>query len=179
MAAATEPRSPAPATPTDPPEQPGSADSRQTAVTVSMAAVAVLAGFGWAIERRRRMARAIAPDAGPALTAETLHTQEVAPLEPLHRQRSAPRVGAAAKKKLIRFLFWLRSLAGALAILSAIAIVVFRAIELTDVEAGETGLNLPLLAGLLAGWAAYWGCGRLANMLHRAVFNRDHPKFAD
>ncbi len=94
---------------------------------------------------------------------------------PMPRQPS--RLGVATQKRLIKSLMWVRTVAGGTAILAAIAVVVFWSIETTDRRAGETGLNMPLLLGALAGWALSWGAGQLANMLHRIFFNRMHPKF--
>jgi hypothetical protein len=91
--------------------------------------------------------------------------------------RRPSRLGVATQKRLIKSLMWLRTVAGGAAILAAIAVVVFWSIETTDRRAGETGLNMPLLLGALAGWALSWAAGQLANMLHRLFFNRVHPKF--
>lgn len=79
----------------------------------------------------------------------------------------------------MKFFLALRSIAGAAAILAAVAFVVFGAIEMIDASAREPRLNMALLGLLLAGAAGYWGSGRVANMLHRSIYNRDHPKFAD
>ena len=98
-----------------------------------------------------------------------------APLE--HRHRAASRMGVARQKRLIKSLMWVRTVAGGAAILAAIAVVVFWAIESTDMGSGETGLTRPLLVLLLLGWAASWGAGQLANQLHRTFFGRVHPKF--
>ena len=65
------------------------------------------------------------------------------------------------------------------ALLSAIAFVVFWAIEFSDVGTGETGQKPPLLVCVLAGWALYSGAGSVANMLHRSISNRNHPRFSD
>lgn len=92
-------------------------------------------------------------------------------------QRQPSRMDVATQKRLIKSLMWVRTAAGAAAILAAIAIVVFWSIEMIDRRAGETGLNLPLLLGALGGWALSWGAGRLANLLHRLFFHRVHPKF--
>ena len=155
-----------------------------------MTAFAVIAALGWAVERRRRLAsRSVLQPALPVefepanlpvsqLQDFALPGSAVA-APALHPRRSRTRLGRRARKKLVQLLFWLRSGAGAAAILSAIAIAVFRSIEFTDPGAGDTGLNLPLLGVVVAGWLAYWACGRLANTLHRSLFNRDHPKFAD
>ena len=97
-----------------------------------------------------------------------------APLE--HRKR-ASHLGVPSQKRLIKGLMWVRTVAGGVAILAAIAIVVFWAIETADIGAGDTGLTKPLLVLLLAAWAASWGAGQLANRLHRAFFGRVHPKF--
>lgn len=94
-------------------------------------------------------------------------------------QRSRPAFGTRGTKRLIKLLMGLRTIAGASAILAAIAVVVFWSIEITDSGARDAGLTLGLLGFLLFAWAGSWGSGRLANMLHRSAFNRDHPKFAD
>lgn len=147
-------------------------------VPVGLAAVAVI-GLGWLWQRRRRLTHAApaSPVVGLADAALALPetTSQSAPLQ----VSAGPTLGTPARKKMMRLLFGLRSFAGAAALLSAIAFVVFWAIEYTDVGAGETGLNLPLLVGVLAGWATYWGAGRLANMLHRSIYNRNHPRFSD
>lgn len=98
-----------------------------------------------------------------------------APLE--HRHRAESRMGVASQRRLIKSLMWVRTAAGGAAILAAIAIVVFWAIEASDMRSGETGLTSPLLLLLLVGWAASWGAGQLANQLHRTFFGRVHPKF--
>lgn len=145
-----------------------------------MTAVAVIAGLGWAMERRHRMAGLVRAGAGAQLAAQEPQIREPDDFAlPASTVTRAERPGTPAKKKLIRILFGLRTFAGASAILCAIAVVVFWAIESADVGASETGLNLPLLAVLLTGWGAYWACGRLANMIHRSAFNRNHPRFTD
>lgn len=97
-----------------------------------------------------------------------------APLEHRHRHSH---LRLSTQKRLIKGLMWVRTVAGGAAILAAIAIVVFWAIETTDMRAGDTGLTRPLLILLLVAWAASWGAGQLANQLHRAFFGRVHPKF--
>ncbi len=155
------------------------ADSRPILVAVSMAAVAMIAGLGWAMERRHRMAGPARADPDPQPGTHEPSTPEPDDFAPRAADPRFDRLGTPAKKKLIRFLLGLRTFAGASAILCAIAVVVFWAIESADVGASETGLNLPLLAGLLAAWLGYWGCGRLANTIHRSAFHRDHPRFTD
>lgn len=157
---------------------PAGGENPQSLVAASMAAVVVIAALGWAMERRHRRGGFASARAFDQPLGEMPTLQDPV-LPALSRRPSDRRLGTPAKKKLIRFLFWLRALAGAAAILCAIAVIVFWAIESADVGASETGLNLPLLAGLLAGWVAYWGCGRLANTIHRSAFHRDHPRFAD
>lgn len=156
------------------------------AITATTTAFAVIAGIGWAFERRRRLALRVAmhpgspPELEPAnLPAFQLEDFPLPESAALHSERSTTRLSRPTRKKLIRLSFWLRSAAGAAAILSAIAIVVFQAIEFTDDGAGDTGLNVPLLFLVGAGWATYWLCGRFANTLHRSLFSRDHPKFVD
>jgi hypothetical protein len=126
------------------------------------------------------------PDAAPvvAVTQEAADapTTGAAAWEPtVETARPHPsRVfGVKAQKRLIACLMWMRTVMGAAALLAAIAIFVFWAIETTDLRAGETGLNLPLVVLMLSGWAASWVAGRLANMLHRFFFGRVHPKFDD
>jgi hypothetical protein len=97
---------------------------------------------------------------------------------PLERSHAPPRLlGVRAQKRLIKWLMRLRTMAGGVAILAAIAVVVFWAIEAIDHRSGETGLTRPLLVLLAVGWAAFWGSGMLANHLHRVFFGRVHPKF--
>lgn len=96
---------------------------------------------------------------------------------PLEHRHHHSRMAVASQKRLIKGLMWVRTVASGAAILAAIAIVVFWAIETTDMRAGDTGLTKPLLVVLLAAWAASWGAGRLANQLHRVFFGRVHPKF--
>ena len=98
-----------------------------------------------------------------------------APLEARHHQAS--RLSIPGQKRLIKALMWLRTVAGGTAILAAIAIVVFWAIETTDMRAGDTGLTRPLLVLMAAAWFTSWASGHLANALHRAFFGRVHPKF--
>jgi hypothetical protein len=123
-------------------------------------------------------------EATPALVLQAQEELAAAPVlsspAPLERQRRHSHLmGVAAQKRLIKSLMWVRTVAGVAAIVAAIAVVVFWAIETTDLRAGETGLTKPLLVLLLAGWAASWGAGQLANQLHRAFFGRVHPKFDD
>ena len=122
------------------------------------------------------MAQVAAELAGEPDTLEPRQTFP-APLE--RNDRPSHLLGVPAQKRLIKWLMWLRTVAGGAAILAAIAIVVFWAIEAIDRRSGETGLTRPLLVLLLAGWAASWGSGQLANHLHRVFFGRVHPKFDD
>ena len=109
--------------------------------------------------------------------AAVLQPQQSFPPPLEQRQRAASRMGVASQKRLVKSLMWVRTAAGGTAILAAIAIVVFWAIEASDMRSGETGLTRPLLLLLLVGWAASWGAGQLANQLHRTFFGRVHPKF--
>ena len=165
---------------TQPSDRPGQAvkdgDGAQATLALTVTAVAAIASVGWILGRRQRTAQPSAMGTISRIAEESLEVG--APVAP-PRLKFAVLLGVPGKKQLIKVLFWGRSIAGASAIVAAIAIVVFWAIEFTDVGAGETGLNVPLLAGVVAGWTAYWGCGRLANMLYRSVFNRNHPKFTD
>lgn len=104
-------------------------------------------------------------------------SQLLLPAPDRRRQRAASMLSVAGQKRLIKSLMWLRTVMAAAAILAAIAIVVFWSIETIDRRAGETGLNMPLLVAVLMAWTASWGAGQVANMLHRAFFNRVHPKF--
>ncbi|MDB5943852.1 MAG: hypothetical protein JWQ13_3418 [Ramlibacter sp.] len=185
--------------------QPGADGDGQLTTLVSVFAGALLVGgAGLIVERRRRLARRVAPaadvvpasaltpdpvpvetpPADAALTEEAAHATatEAAAWEPT--VETAPPhpssvFGVRAQKRLIACLMWVRTVMGAAALLAAIAIFVFWAIETTDLRAGETGLNLPLVVLMLSGWAASWVAGRLANMLHRFFFGRVHPKFDD
>lgn len=157
--------------------------------TLAMSGVAVLA-LGWVVQRRHHLAQQVPPelvDAGsgsdrgqlaalPQPANEPLMEAPAPVAAPPHRVSV---LGVAGQKRLIRLLMWVRTVTGAAAILAAIAIVVFWSIETTDRRAGETGLNIPLLLLLLAGWVAAWGSGRLADLLHRKFFGRVHPKFDD
>jgi hypothetical protein len=165
--------------------QPGADGDGQLTTLVSVFAGALLVGgAGLIVERRRRLARRVAPAADAAQTEEAAHATatEAAAWEPT--VETAPPhpssvFGVRAQKRLIACLMWVRTVMGAAALLAAIAIFVFWAIETTDLRAGETGLNLPLVVLMLSGWAASWVAGRLANMLHRFFFGRVHPKFDD
>lgn len=161
-----------------------------TPTTLAGAGVAVLAA-GWVMQRRHHLAQQVPPDgvqtepesergplaALPPPANEPLMELPEAAQQTHHRPTAG--LGVPAQKRLIRFLMWLRTVTGAAAILAAIAIVVFWLIEAMDHRAGETGLNMPLVVLVLAGWAASWGAGQLANMLHRMFFGRVHPKFDD
>ena len=122
-------------------------------------------------------------DAMVALAAQlaepdALQPHQSFPAQREHRPRDRHLLDVASQKRLIKALMWLRMAAGATAILAAIAIGVFWAIEATtDLAAGETGLTSSLLIVLLAGWGMSWGAGQVANQLHRLFFNRVHPKF--
>lgn len=147
-------------------------------VVLTLGAVAVVSTLGWLFERRRRLPSQPGGIA-PAPAAEVVDIP-VAPAPPQNRPpASSGLVSRGSKKTLIKLFLVLRKMAGAAAVLSAIAIVVFWAIEFTDVGGREPRLNMTLAAALLAGWSGHWLFGRLANMLHRALFNRDHPLFAD
>lgn len=159
-----------------------------TVATLAMFGVLGLAGGGWLVRRRRQLAQgpqqqpeAPVPDRGPepsqlwAPDSNTAFNSGWATATP-PRSRPASRIGVAAQKRLIKWLMWLRTVTGAVAILAAIAIVVFWSIEAID-RAGETGLTIPLLVLLLAGCVTSWGSGQLANALHRSFFGRVHPKF--
>lgn len=155
---------------------PASWTEGRAVVAVGLPAVAVI-GLAWLWQRRRRFTQADPPIAGLADT--DLEMPVTASQSAQLQAQAVPTFGTPARIKTMRLLLGLRSFAGAAALLSAIAFVVFWAIEFTDVGAGETGLNLPLLVCVLAGWALYWGAGRLANMLHRSIYNRNHPRFSD
>lgn len=181
------------------------ADNHRDAISIAAAGAVLLASIGWLFERRRRIARrggapvgdvgAVpanassfdpAPDSAlptpwpeqPELPGDDERGAEMAPALVQTRRQNRPSVlGVTGQKRLVKILMWVRTLAGAAAILAAIAIVVFWLIETTDSRPGETGLNTPLLVVLLAGWAISWAAGRLANLLHRSFFGRVHPKF--
>ena len=162
-----------------------------SATTLGMSGVALLAGAGWLVQRRHHRARQVPPEAlqadpesarGPlaALPPPASEPQMAVPAaaqQPHHRHTFG--LAVAGQKRLIMGLMWVRAVTGAAAILAAIAIVVFWLIETSDRRAGDTGLNLPLVLLLLAGWLASRGAGRLANLLHRVFFGRVHPKFDD
>lgn len=181
-------------------------DVSLTAPALTVGALAVVFGMGWLFQRRHRLARheADAAQAEPATPdtarlaapdrpapddvmaqvaaqfeqqAASLQPQQSFPAPLEHRHRHPSRMGVDSQKRLIKGLMWVRTAAAGAAMVAAIAIVVFWAIETTDLRAGETGLTKPLLLLLLAGWVASWGAGQLANLLHRAFFGRVHPKF--
>lgn len=133
--------------------------------------VALLLG-GWVLQRRQRL------EPRTVKNPETMQSDQQSALAPLQRShRFSHWMRVTNQKRLIKSLMWVRTVMGATAILAAIAVVVFWAIETTDMRAGDTGLTRPLLVLLLAGWALSWGAGALANLLHRAFFGRVHPKF--
>jgi hypothetical protein len=160
-----------------------------TALGLAMTGVALLTTVGWVMERRRRLAqRAVVPVEATASalapSVETLAVPETpetlanltSPATPANT-RTGRAMGVSAQKKLIRFFLGLRSVAGAATIAAVIGMVVFWSIDATDPAGREPRLNLALFGLLLAGWAGFWGGGWLANSLHRAAFNRNHPKF--
>lgn len=185
-----QPQEPAPPAPAAVPAGPQSDPDAQwlTPATLAGAGVAVLAA-GWVVQRR--LAQEVPPDgiqAEPESEDGPLAALPPPANEPLMElpearehiyYRPTGGLSVTGQKRLIGFLMWLRTVTGAAAILATISIVVFWMIELVDRRAGETGLNLPLVALVLAGWAASWGAGRLANLLHRTFFGRAHPKFDD
>lgn len=188
-------------------EQRGADNSHLDSISIVLAGAALLASVGWLFERRRRVARRAgaptdvvgagampanassfdpAPDSAipdPWTAQPEPPADEGPPAEPTQvavqtLSRNGPSMlGVSGQKRLIQGLMWLRTLAGAAAILAAIAIVVFWSIETTDSRPGESGLNISLLVLLLAAWTASWGAGQLANVLHRTFFGRAHPKF--
>lgn len=176
-------------------EQHGGDNSHLDSISVALAGAALLASVGWLFERRRRVARragaptdvvgagampANASSFDPAPDSAIPDPWTAQPTQVVVRTRSQngpSMLGVSGQKRLIQGLMWLRTLAGAAAILAAIAIVVFWSIETTDSLPGESGLNLPLLVLLLASWTASWGAGQLANVLHRTFFGRAHPNF--
>ena len=141
--------------------------------------------IGPAMQPEQRHEQPVGPpvDAMVALAAQlaepdALQPQQSFPAQREHRPRHRHVLDVASQKRLIKALMWLRVAAGATAILAAIAIGVFWAIEATtNLAAGETGLTSSLLIVLLVGWAMSWSAGQVANQLHRLYFNRVHPKF--
>jgi hypothetical protein len=71
----------------------------------------------------------------------------------------------------VKILLRVRRGAGLVAILAAVAVLVFWAIEEIDGATKEPGLYLALLALALATGAGAWWCGRLADRLHRALYD--------
>lgn len=165
---------PEPAAPEPAPDAGAAADGPLEgldALSLAAAGAAVVVGAGWLLQRRQRLV--LPADAAPSHDGADFGDEGEVPV-----RRSRPR-WVQRKRLLMKFFLALRSIAGAAAILAAIAFVVFAAIEMIDASAREPRLNMALLGLLLAGAVGYWGCGRVANMLHRSVYNRDHPKFAD
>lgn len=182
-----------------PPAQSGGGEGRwPLAPAAAATGLALLLAGGWLLQRRRRLARATPVPAAPAPTGpQPLPEGPERSIDPMAEfaaglsapaglqpsgpvpaapERSTPnglRMGVPAQKRVIRGLMWVRTVAAGAAVLAAVAIIVFWSIETTDRRAGDTGLTMPLLAG----WAAWWGAGLLANLLHRAFFGRAHPKF--
>ena len=166
-----------------------------TAINLGMTGIALATGFGWYLERRRRIARGDAPkvpvtvmvtataieaDADAAIDAATAADAEPSKLQfaPVPTRRSFSWfVSVQRRKRLIAFLMGMRLFAGAMAVFAAIAVVVFWSIESTEPGPREMSLTWNLLVALFAGWVGFWGFGWLANRLHRATFNRVHPKF--
>ena len=164
-----------------------------TAINLGMTGIALVTGFGWVLERRRRIAGGDATkapvtatddaiDAATDADAATATDADAEPSElqfvPVPTRRSFGWfVSVPRRKRLIAFLMGMRLFAGAMAIFAAIAVVVFWSIESTEPGLREMSLTWNLLVVLFAGWVGCWGFGWLANRLHRATFNRVHPKF--
>jgi len=148
-----------------------------TAISLGMTGVALVTGFGWFLERRRRIewrSANKAPTTAASIDSEPSGFKSVSgPTE----WTSTVLLSRSGKTRLIALMMGMRLVAGGIAILAAIAVVVFWSIESTERGARDMGLTWNLLAVLVAGWAGFWGFGWLANRLHRATFNRVHPKF--
>ncbi|MCY7318243.1 MAG: hypothetical protein LH617_05880 [Ramlibacter sp.] len=148
-----------------------------TAISLGMTGVALVTGFGWFLERRRRIEwRAANQAPTPAASIDSEPSEFKSVSGPMERNATVL-LSVSGKTRLIALMMGMRLVAGGIAILAAIAVVVFWSIESTEPGARDMGLTWNLLAALLAGWAGFWGFGWLANRLHRATFNRVHPKF--
>lgn len=110
--------------------------------TLTLAGLAMGGGIGWVVQRRARLAR-----------------------------RGAPARDLRSRKRLVNILLKVRRGAGLVAILAGIAVLVFWAIEEFDGATKEPGLYLALLGLVLATGIGAWWCGRLADRLHRALYD--------
>lgn len=148
-----------------------------TAISLGMTGVALVTGFGWLLERRRRIESCTANQAPATAVSNDSEASESKSVAGPKERKSTVLLSVSGKARLIALLMWMRLVAGGIAILAAIAVVVFWSIESTERGARDLDLTWNLLAALGAGWAGFWGFGWLANRLHRATFNRVHPKF--
>ncbi len=148
-----------------------------TAISLGMTGVALVTGVGWLLERRRRIESRTAIQAATTAVTNDARPSEFKSVSGPSGRNSTGLLSVSGKARLIALLMWMRLVAGGIAILAAIAVVVFWSIESTEPGARDMGLTWNLLAALGAGWAGFWGFGWLANRLHRATFNRVHPKF--
>ena len=168
-----------------------------TAISLGMTGIALATGFGWYLERRRRIAWGDATKAPVKVTATDAATDAAidaataadaandADAEPSDFQFAtvpASRsfswfVSVPRRKRLIAFLMGMRLFAGAMAIFAAVVVIVFWSIESTELGPRDMSLTWNLLVALFAGWVGYWSFGWIANRLHQATFNRVHPKF--
>ena len=170
---------------------------RATAINLGMTGIALATGFGWFLERRRRIASGDATKApvtatatdvvidaaiDAATAADAANDADAEPSElqfaPVPTRRSFSWfVSVPRRKRLIAFLMGMRLFAGAMAMFAAVVVIVFWSIESTEPGTRDMSLTWNLLVALFAGWVGFWGFGWLANRLHRATFNRVHPKF--
>jgi len=149
-----------------------------TAISLGMTGVALVTGFGWLLERRRRReGRAAKNEAAATAASIDAEPSGFKSVSGTMERNSTVLLSVSGKTRLIALMMGMRLVAGGIAILAAIAVVVFWSIESTESGARDMGLTWNLLAVLVAGWAGFWGFGWLANRLHRATFNRVHPKF--
>ena len=149
-----------------------------TAISLGMTGVALVTGFGWLLERRRRIEwRAAKNEAAATAASIDAEPSGFKSVSGTMERNSTVLLSVSGKTRLIALMMGMRLVAGGIAILAAIAVVVYWSIESTEPGARDMGLTWNLLAVLVAGWAGFWGFGWLANRLHRATFNRVHPKF--
>ena len=166
---------------------------RATAINLGMTGIALATGFGWFLERRLRIARGDVTKAPVTVTATDVVIDAATDADAANdadAESSEPQfatvptspsfnwfVSVPRRKQLIAFLMGMRLFAGAMAIFAAVVVIVFWSIESTELGPRDMSLTWNLLVALFAGWVGFWGFGWLANRLHRATFNRVHPKF--
>lgn len=150
------------------------AEDAFSAATLTLAGLAMGGGIGWVVQRRTRLARRGAPP----VAQEPTSAQEPPPAPALAAglqprawlDRSLPR-SVRSRKRLVKLLLKIRRGAGVVASLAGLAVLVFWAIEEFDGATKEPGLYLALLVLALATGVGAWWCGRLADRLHRSLYD--------